>query len=186
VAEDPGESRERFEREALAHAEHLYRIALRLTGSPQEAEDLVQETYLRALRSWRRFIPESNLAAWLATILRNAYLDAVRRESRRPREEPLDDEASDYELYNRIAGGARGPQEQVLDRLAGAEIGAAVDALPEQYREAIALVDIGEFTYQEAADIAGVPIGTIMSRLHRGRRLLKRELAERAVKGGTG
>jgi RNA polymerase sigma-70 factor (ECF subfamily) len=182
---DPAESREEFEREALEHAEHLYRIALRLTGGPQEAEDLVQETYLRALRSWRRFVPGSNLAAWLATILRNAYLDGVRRQSRRPREEPLDEEASEYELYNRLTTTGRTPQQVMMDRIARDEITAAVDALPEQYREAVALVDIGDFSYQEAADIVGVPIGTIMSRLHRGRRLLKRELADLSAKEET-
>src|SRR5215212_9674614 len=129
--EGPGPSRARealdrarFEEEALGHAEHLYRIALRLTGSATAAEDLVQDTYLRAFRSWRSFTPGTNLAAWLATIMRNLNLDRARRDTRRPREQPLD-EGGDYFLYNRLAEGSEEPQDAVLDRLGGG--GAIVD-----------------------------------------------------------
>lgn len=170
--------RVRFEDEALAHADQLYRIALRLTGSPQSAEELVQETYLRAFRSWRSYATGSNLAAWLATILRNIYLDEARRQSRRPVIESLD-EQGDYYLYNHLAETAKEPQEAVLNRLAG---GAIVDSLadvPPTFREAIVLVDVGGFSYKDAAEILDVPVGTVMSRLHRGRRLLKQALAER-------
>ncbi len=172
--------RARFEEEALTHADQLYRIALRLTGSPTAAEDLVQEAYLRAFRSWRSFTPGTNLAAWLATILRNVNLDAVRKQSRRPRQESID-EQGDYYLYNRLSEAPEQPQAEVLDRLAGA--GAIVDSmadLPPAFREVVVLVDIGEFSYADAAGILGVPIGTVMSRLYRGRRLLKQGLAERA------
>jgi RNA polymerase sigma-70 factor (ECF subfamily) len=170
--------RVRFEDEALAHADQLYRIALRLTGSQQSAEELVQETYLRAFRSWRSYATGSNLAAWLATILRNIYLDEARRQSRRPVIESLD-EQGDYYLYNHLAETAKEPQEAVLNRLAG---GAIVDSLadvPPTFREAIVLVDVGGFSYKDAAEILDVPVGTVMSRLHRGRRLLKQALAER-------
>jgi RNA polymerase sigma-70 factor (ECF subfamily) len=170
--------RVRFEDEALAHADQLYRIALRLSGSPQSAEELVQETYLRAFRSWRSYATGSNLAAWLATILRNIYLDEARRQSRRPVIESLD-EQGDYYLYNHLAETAKEPQEAVLNRLAG---GAIVDSLadvPPTFREAIVLVDVGGFSYKDAAEILDVPVGTVMSRLHRGRRLLKQALAER-------
>ena len=170
--------RVRFEDEALAHADQLYRIALRLTGSPQSAEELVQETYLRAFRSWRSYATGSNLAAWLATILRNIYLDEARRQSRRPVIESLD-EQGDYYLYNHLAETAKEPQEAVLNRLAG---GAIVDSLadvPPTFREVIVLVDVGGFSYKDAAEILDVPVGTVMSRLHRGRRLLKQALAER-------
>jgi RNA polymerase sigma-70 factor (ECF subfamily) len=170
--------RVRFEDDALAHADQLYRIALRLTGSPQSAEELVQETYLRAFRSWRSYATGSNLAAWLATILRNIYLDEARRQSRRPVIESLD-EQGDYYLYNHLAETAKEPQEAVLNRLAG---GAIVDSLadvPPTFREVIVLVDVGGFSYKDAAEILDVPVGTVMSRLHRGRRLLKQALAER-------
>ena len=170
--------RVRFEDEALAHADQLYRIALRLTGSPQSAEELVQETYLRAFRSWRSYATGTNLAAWLATILRNIYLDEARRQSRRPVIESLD-EQGDYYLYNHLAETAKEPQEAVLNRLAG---GAIVDSLadvPPTFREVIVLVDVGGFSYKDAAEILDVPVGTVMSRLHRGRRLLKQALAER-------
>jgi len=171
--------RSRFEEEALGHAEHLYRIARRLTGSPAAAEDLVQETFLRAFRSWRSFTPGTNLAAWLATIMRNLNVDRARRDTRRPREEPLE-EGGDYFLYNRLAEAVgESPQDEVLDRLAPDAIVESLAELPPNFREVVVLVDIGEFSYQDAADILGVPIGTVMSRLHRGRRLLKRTLAER-------
>jgi RNA polymerase sigma-70 factor (ECF subfamily) len=168
-----------FEEEALTHAEQLYRIALRLTGSPQSADDLVQDTYLRAFRGWESYKPGTNLAAWLATIMRNANLDELRRQSRRPVQEPLDDDG-DYYLYNRLAEASPQPQDEVLARLSGRAIISALGDVPENFREVVVLVDVGEFSYAEAAGILGIPIGTVMSRLYRGRRLLKRALADRA------
>jgi RNA polymerase sigma-70 factor (ECF subfamily) len=171
--------RTQFEEEALTHADQLYRIALRLSGSQQTAEELVQETYLRAFRSWRSYRPGSNLAAWLATILRNAFLDEARRQQRRPAQESFED-TTEYYLYNQLTGSTGEPQEAVLNRLAGGAILEALADVPPAFREAVVLVDIGDFSYQEAADILGVPIGTVMSRLHRGRRALKQALAQRA------
>jgi RNA polymerase sigma-70 factor (ECF subfamily) len=180
----PDAARAPFEEEALGHADQLYRIALRLSGSSQQAEELVQETYLRALRAWESYRPGTNLAAWLATILRNVYLDEARRQSRRPAIEPLDDQ-SEYVLYDRLAaGGSPQPLDVVLNRLSGEAILEALEELPENFREVVVLVDVGDFSYQDAADILDVPIGTVMSRLHRGRRLLKRALAE-GITGGT-
>ena len=183
----PADAPERapFEEEALTHADQLYRIALRLSGSPQTAEELVQETYLRALRAWESYRPGTNLAAWLATILRNVYLDEARTQSRRPAVEVLDDE-SEYFLYDQLAGETP-PQthEVVLNRLSGEAILDAIANLPENFREAVVLVDVGDFSYQDAAEILDVPIGTVMSRLHRGRRLLKRALAEQIPGGDT-
>ena len=176
--------RARFEEVALAHAEQLYRIAVRLTGSPQAAEDRVQETYLRAFRAWRSFRPGTNLAAWLATIMRNTNMDELRRQSRRPQSEPLD-EQGDYFLYNRLAETGRGPQEQVLARMSGGGVVAALGQVPANFREVVVLVDVGEFSYAEAAEILGIPIGTVMSRLYRGRRLLKQALAEKAEEEGA-
>jgi RNA polymerase sigma-70 factor, ECF subfamily len=173
-----------FEEEALGHADQLYRIALRLSGSSQTAEELVQETYLRALRSWRSYRPGTNLAAWLATILRNIYLDEARRRSRRPATEPLDDE-SEYFLYDQLSGGrVEGPQEALMSKLTNDAILESLEDVPENFREVVVLVDIGDFSYQEAADILDVPIGTVMSRLHRARRMLKRALAAHAIDGG--
>ena len=183
----PADAPERapFEEEALTHADQLYRIALRLSGSPQTAEELVQETYLRALRAWESYRPGTNLAAWLATILRNVYLDEARKQSRRPAVEVLDDE-SEYFLYDQLAGETP-PQthEVVLNRLSGEAILDAIANLPENFREAVVLVDVGDFSYQDAAEILDVPIGTVMSRLHSGRRLLKRALAEQIPGGDT-
>lgn len=172
--------RSEFEEQALGHAEQLYRIGLRLSGSPQAAEDLVQETYLRALRNHRSFRPGTNLAAWLATILRNIYLDGVRRARRRPLAEPLDD-ATDYYLYNRLAEQAEISQEALLDRLSRSDVLDSLAELPANFREVVVLVDIGDFSYADAAEILDIPIGTVMSRLHRGRRLLKRALADHVV-----
>lgn len=172
--------RSQFEEQALGHAEQLYRIGLRLSGSPQAAEDLVQETYLRALRNHRSFRPGTNLAAWLATILRNIYLDGVRRARRRPLAEPID-ETTDYYLYNRLAEQAEISQEALLDRLSPSDVLDSLAELPANFREVVVLVDIGDFSYADAAEILDIPIGTVMSRLHRGRRLLKRALADHVV-----
>jgi len=179
LAAAAGRDRAGFEEEALLHAEQLYRIALRLTGGPQAAEDLVQDTYLRAFRSWQSYKPGTNLAAWLATIMRNANLDELRRQSRRPVQEPLDDDG-DYYLYNRLAETGPQPQDEVLARLSGNAIVSALGDLPPNFREVVVLVDVGDFSYADAADILGIPIGTVMSRLYRGRRLLKRALADQA------
>jgi RNA polymerase sigma-70 factor (ECF subfamily) len=178
------EARDRahFEEDALGHAEQLYRIALRISGGPQAAEDLVQETYLRAFRAWRSYKPGTNLAAWLATIMRNANLDELRRQSRRPVQEPLDTDG-DYYLYNRLAETGPLPQDEVLARLSGNAIVTALGELPPNFREVVVLVDVGDFSYADAAEILGIPIGTVMSRLYRGRRLLKRALAEGAERG---
>jgi RNA polymerase sigma-70 factor (ECF subfamily) len=186
AADRAAEARDRvhFEEEALTHADQLYRIALRLSGSPQTAEELVQETYLRAFRGWRGYRPGSNLAAWLATILRNAFLDEARKQSRRPAQESYED-TSEYYLYNQLAESGGEPQEAVLNRLAGSAIVDSLADVPPAFREVLVLVDIGEFSYQDAADILGVPIGTVMSRLHRGRRALKQSLAARASEGGA-
>ncbi len=184
VAAAEARDRARFEDEALTHAEHLYRIAVRLTGGRQAAEDLVQETYLRAFRAWRSYRPGTNLAAWLATIMRNANLDELRRQSRRPVQEPLDDDG-DYYLYNRLAQSGPLPQDEVLARLSGTAIVSALGDLPPTFREVVVLVDVGDFSYADAAEILGIPIGTVMSRLYRGRRALKRALADATAKEGA-
>jgi RNA polymerase sigma-70 factor (ECF subfamily) len=177
-------NRVRFEEEALELSDQVYRVARRLVASREEAEDLVQETYARAFRSWRSFTPGTNLRAWLLRILTNLNIDRGRRKQRTPDEQPL--EEGDYFLYNRLEQAARdgnADEERVIERLSQDDIVGALSAVPHDFRDALVLVDIGDFTYQDAAQILDIPIGTVMSRLHRGRRILKRELADRATGG---
>jgi RNA polymerase sigma-70 factor, ECF subfamily len=174
--------RVRFEEEALAFADQVYRVARRLVGSREEAEDLVQETYARAFRSWRSFTPGTNMRAWLLRILTNLNLDRGRKIQRTPDLQPL--EEGDYYLANKLAA-AEGEQaleqEQVVERLSQDGIVNALSDVPHDFRDVVVLVDIGEFSYAEAAQILDVPIGTVMSRLHRGRRILKQRLAEETL-----
>ena len=174
--------RARFEDEALALADQVYRVARRLVGSREEAEDLVQETYARAFRSWRSFTPGTNMRAWLLRILTNLNVDRGRRIQRTPQTQPL--EEGDYYLANKVASAAGEEaleQEQVVERMSQDSIVHALADISPQFREVVVLVDIGDFTYADAAQILDVPIGTVMSRLHRGRRALKQKLAEDAV-----
>jgi RNA polymerase sigma-70 factor (ECF subfamily) len=174
--------RVRFEEEALGFADQVYRVARHMVGSREEAEDLVQETYARAFRSWRSYTPGTNLRAWLLRILTNLNIDRGRRAARRPESQPL--EEGDYFLYNRLeerSGGGETDEERVVERLSQDDIVSALSAVPRDFRDVIVLVDIGDFTYQDAAQILDIPVGTVMSRLHRGRRILKQELAESAL-----
>ena len=171
----------RFEEDALEFADQVYRVARRLVGSREEAEDLVQDTYARAFRSWRSFSAGTNMRAWLLRILTNLNLDRGRKVQRTPDLEPL--EEGDYYLANRVAQAAGEEvldQERVVQRLSQDGVVDALAELPHEYRDTVVLVDIGEFTYAEAAQILDVPIGTVMSRLHRGRRRLNQALAEEA------
>jgi RNA polymerase sigma-70 factor (ECF subfamily) len=172
--------RVRFEEEALALADQVFRVARHLAGSREDAEELVQETYARAFRSWRSYTPGTNLRAWLLRILTNLNIDRGRRSQRAPQTTPL--EANDYYLYDKLAadadGGGTADEERVVERLSQDDIVSALSAVPHDFRDVIVLVDIGDFSYQDAAQILDIPIGTVMSRLHRGRRILKRELAD--------
>ncbi|HZD87230.1 MAG TPA: sigma-70 family RNA polymerase sigma factor [Gaiellaceae bacterium] len=176
--------RVRFEEEALRLADQVYRVARHLAGSREEAEDLVQETYARAFRSWRSFQPGTNLRAWLLRILTNLNIDRGRRNQRAPQTTAL--EANDYFLYDRLAdsGDGASEEERVVERLSQDDIVTALSVVPHDFRDVVVLVDIGDFSYADAAQILDIPVGTVMSRLHRGRRILKRELAESAVEEG--
>ncbi len=172
----------RFEEEALALADQVYRVARRFVTTREEAEDLVQDTYARAFRSWQSYTPGTNLRAWLLRILTNLNTDRGRRIQRRPDETPL--EESDYYLANRIVGGGNDEvldQDRVVERLSQDSIVTALSGLPDDFRDVVVLVDIGDFSYADAAQILDIPLGTVMSRLHRGRRLLKANLADEAV-----
>ena len=176
--------RVRFEEEALELSDQVYRVARRLVGSREEAEDLMQETYARAFRSWRSYTPGTNLRAWLLRILTNLNIDRGRRRQRAPEMQPL--EEGDYFLYNKLEDSSRdrrSDQDLVVDRLSQDDVVSALSAVPHDFRDVVVLVDIGDFTYQDAAQILDIPIGTVMSRLHRGRRILKTSLAEQAVGG---
>jgi RNA polymerase sigma-70 factor, ECF subfamily len=174
--------RVRFEEEALELADQMYRVARRLVGSREEAEDLVQDAYARAFRSWRSFRPGTNLRAWLFRILTNLNIDRGRREQRAPDTQPI--EEGDYYLYNRLEENSGATDvDEVVERLSQDSIVQALSAVPHDFRDVIVLVDIGDFSYQDAAQILDIPVGTVMSRLHRGRRILKQALAESAVGG---
>jgi RNA polymerase sigma-70 factor (ECF subfamily) len=180
IAEE-ARDRVRFEEEVLELADQVYRVARRLVPSREEAEDLVQDTYARAFRSWRSYTPGTNVRAWLMRILTNLNIDRGRREQRAPDTTPM--EEGDYFLYNRLeeTGDGAESEERIVERLSQDSVVQALSAVPHDFRDVIVLVDIGDFSYQEAAQILDIPIGTVMSRLHRGRRVLKRELADVAV-----
>jgi RNA polymerase sigma-70 factor (ECF subfamily) len=174
--------RVRFEEEALELADQVYRVARRLVGTREEAEDLVQETYARAFRSWRSYTPGTNMRAWLLRILTNLNVDRGRRVQRTPSTQPL--EESDYYLANKLASSAGEEvleQEQVVERLSQDSVVHALADISPQFRDVVVLVDIGDFSYADAAEILDIPMGTVMSRLHRGRRALKQRLAEETM-----
>jgi RNA polymerase sigma-70 factor, ECF subfamily len=174
--------RVRFEEEALQLSDQVYQVARRLAGSREEAEDLVQETYARAFRAWRQFEPGTNLRAWLFRILTNLNIDRGRRIQRSPDMQPL--EENDYFLYNKLeesVGDSNLDERRVVERLSQNDAVSALAELPHDFRDVVLLVDLADFTYSDAAQILDIPIGTVMSRLHRGRRILKRTLAESAV-----
>jgi RNA polymerase sigma-70 factor, ECF subfamily len=179
--------RVRFEEEALALADQVYRVARHLSNSREDAEELVQETYARAFRSWRSYTPGTNLRAWLLRILTNLNIDRGRRSQRAPQTQAL--EANDYYLYDKLSadsdGGQPADEERVVERLSQDDIVTALATVPHDFRDVIVLVDIGDFSYQDAAQILDIPIGTVMSRLHRGRRILKRELADSVLEDAT-
>lgn len=184
----PPEQRESFfETEVMQHLDALYRTALRMTRNPQDAEDLVQETMLRAYRFLDRFEPGTNLRAWLFKILTNTYINRYRKASSEPRVDSLDD-SEELSLYryldNEAATRGGNVEAQVLDRFAEADIRAAIEALPSQYRITVLLADVEGFSYNDIAEITNVKKGTVMSRLFRGRRLLQKALVEQARSAG--
>ncbi|MGH9156968.1 MAG: sigma-70 family RNA polymerase sigma factor [Acidimicrobiales bacterium] len=171
-----------FADQAMEHMGSLYSAALRMTRNPSDAEDLVQETYLKAYRSFATFEQGTNLKAWLYRILTNTFINTYRAKKRRPEETEVDDVEELY-LYRRLGGleaatAGRSAEEEVLDRITDDEVKQALESLPEQFRMAVLLADVEGFSYKEIAAILDVPIGTVMSRLHRGRRGLQKRLFE--------
>jgi len=180
---------ERLEAEALGHIDALYRTALRLSRNPQDAEDLVQETYLNAFRSLDRFEEGTNLRAWLFRILNNAFISQYRRRKRRP-SSSLED-VTDFYLYDHLLDGGvsprpENPEREVLERIGDERVLSALEELPVEFRQVELLADVEGFSYREIADILGIPIGTVMSRLYRARRRLQKTLWREARDAGYG
>ena len=169
-------------------ASSLYSAALRMTRNPADAEDLVQETYLKAYRGFGGFTQGTNLKAWLYRILTNTYINIYRAKQRRPDETALD-EVEDLYLYRRLGGleaaqVSRSAEDELMDWFTEDEVKGAVEDLPEQFRMAVLLADVEGFSYKEIAEILDIPIGTVMSRLHRGRKALQKGLFDYAVAHG--
>ena len=180
--------RSTFASDALAFMPQLYSAAVRMTRNSADAEDLVQETYLKAYRSYGTFQEGSNLKAWLYRILTNTFINTYRAKQRRPEETQLDD-VEDLFLYRRIGGleaamASRSAEDTLMDMFTDSEVKDALDALPESFRIPVLLADVEEFSYKEIAEMLEIPIGTVMSRLHRGRKAMQRQLYDYARERG--
>jgi len=171
-----------FAEQAMEHMPSLFAAAMRMTRNKADAEDLVQETYLKAYRAFGGFQEGTNLRAWLYRILTNTFINIYRAKKRRPDESNLED-VEDLYLYRRLGGlegaqAGRSAEDEVLDSFTEGEVKGALEALPDQFRMAVLLADVEGFQYKEIAEILDIPIGTVMSRLHRGRRALQKSLFE--------
>lgn len=185
--ETEDQRRARFEREAMQYVDQLYSAALRMARQPSDAEDLVQEAFAKAYASFHQYTPGTNLKAWLYRILTNTYINLYRKRQREPKRSSTE-QVEDWQL-----GGAlehqdpalRSAEAQALDHLPDSDVKRALQSIPEEFRLAVYFVDVEGFPYKEAAEILGVPIGTVMSRLHRGRKQLRGMLSEYAAERGV-
>jgi RNA polymerase sigma-70 factor, ECF subfamily len=173
---------------AMEHMPGLYSAALRMTRNPADAEDLVQETYLKAYRAYGSFTEGTNLRAWLYRILTNTYINSYRAAQRRPEVTDVED-VEDLYLYKRLSGSGgteqgRSAEDEALDRFTDDDVKTALEELPEAFRMAVLLADVEGFSYKEISEITDVPIGTVMSRIHRGRRALQKALHDRGAARG--
>jgi len=170
-----------FADEAINHLDSLYRGALRLTRNPEQAQDLVQDTYVRALRYQHSFEAGTNMKAWLFAIMRNLFWDRFKNLHK---DDVSLDDVGDFPLYDKLKDSAEIPEAEVLDKLAAGEVVRAIEQLPPLHREVVLLVDVEGFAYKDAAQVLGIPIGTVMSRLHRARQQLQKTLFDYAAESG--
>ncbi|WP_285129311.1 sigma-70 family RNA polymerase sigma factor [Propionibacterium freudenreichii] len=185
--ETDAERAERFERDAMVYIDQLYGAALRMTRNPSDAEDVVQETYAKAFSSFKQFRPGTNLKAWLYRILTNTYINTYRKAQRQP--QTGSDDVEDWQLAKAAshdATGLRSAEMEALREMPDAAVTNALEQLSDEFREAVLLADVEGISYKEIAEIMGTPIGTVMSRLNRGRAQLRKLLADYARENGIG
>jgi len=187
ASESPRERKERFERDALIFTSALYGAALRYTKNPQDAEDLVQDTFAKAFNSFHQFEPGTNLRAWLYRILTTTFINTYRKDQRRP--QISDGEVEDWQIFeaaSHTSDQGKSAEDVVLENLPDGDVKEALASIPEDFRMVVYYADVEGYSYKEIAEIIGVPTGTVMSRLHRGRKLLRVALADYAKSRGIG
>ena len=184
ITDDVRAKQKEFEAEALPHMDLLYNFALRTAGNADDAQDLLQETYLKAFRFWDKYEKGTNIKAWLFRIMKNSYINKYRKVSREPDKVDFDDVENFYDSVRDESKDTTDLQKKMFGGLLGDEVTVALQRLPDDFRTVVILCDIEELTYEEIADFLNCPIGTVRSRLHRGRKMLQKELLSYAKERG--